>query len=97
MSETVSADRAADPRGGPDTVTQADGRRRRRWPIVLVVAVVAVVAAAVAGVALAAAFRGSGSPGRGDSGYGTSTACPMCSWCQSERCWLSPAEASRSR
>jgi hypothetical protein len=71
VSGTVSADRAADPRGGPDTVTQADGRRRRRWLIVLVAVV---VAAAVTGVALAAAFRGSGSPGRGNSGYGTATA-----------------------
>jgi hypothetical protein len=44
---------------------------RRRW---LVVLVVVVAAGAVTGVALAAAFRGSGSPGRGNSGYGTSTA-----------------------
>ena len=67
MSGTVSADRAADPQGGPDPVTQAGGGRRRRWLIVLVVVV-------VTGVALAAAFRGSGSPGRGSGGLGTSTA-----------------------
>jgi hypothetical protein len=71
VSGTVSADRSADPRGGPDTVTHVDGGRRRRW---LVVPVVVVVAGAVTGVALAAAFRGSGSPGRGNSGYGTATA-----------------------
>jgi hypothetical protein len=71
MSGTVSADRSADPRGGPDPVTQAGGgRRRRRW---LVVLVVVVVAGAVAGGVLAAAFRGSGSPRGGGSGYGTST------------------------
>ena len=72
MSGTVSADRAADPRGGPDPVTQPHGGpRRRRW---LVVLAVVVVAGAVAGVGLAAGFGGSGSPGRGNSGYGTSTA-----------------------
>ena len=70
MSGTVSADRAVDPRGGEDPVTQTGGGRRRRW---LVMLVVLVVAGAVAGVALAAAFRGPGSPG-GGSGYGTSTA-----------------------
>lgn len=72
MSGTVSADRAADPRGGPDPVTHADGGRRHwlRWLVVLVVVVAAGVAAAVG---LAAAFRGSGSPG-GGGGYGTSTA-----------------------
>jgi hypothetical protein len=70
VSGTVSADRAVDPRGGEDPVTQTGGGRRRRW---LVMLVVLVVAGAVAGVALAAAFRGPGSPG-GGSGYGTSTA-----------------------
>jgi len=70
VSGTVSGDRAVDPRGGEDPVTQTGGGRRRRW---LVMLVVLVVAGAVAGVALAAAFRGPGSPG-GGSGYGTSTA-----------------------
>jgi hypothetical protein len=72
VSETVSADRAAGPRGGPDPVTRpGGGRRRRRW---LVVPVVIVVAGAVTGTALAVAFRGAGSPGGGGSGYGTATA-----------------------
>ena len=72
MSGTVSADRAADPRGGEDPVTQAGSRRRWRWLVVTLVVVVA--AAALGGAALAGAFRGSGSPGGGSSGYGTSTA-----------------------
>jgi hypothetical protein len=72
VSGTVSADRAADPRGGEDPVTQAGSRRRWRWLVVTLVVVVA--AAALGGAALAGAFRGSGSPGGGSSGYGTSTA-----------------------
>ena len=77
MSGTVSADRAADSRGGPDPVVQTDGGRRRwrprrRWLVVLVSLIV--VAGAIAGAALAGAFRGSGSPGGGGSGYGMQTA-----------------------
>jgi hypothetical protein len=72
VSGTVSADRAADPRGGPDPVAHADGRRRwRRW---LAVLVVVAVAGAAAAAALAAAFRGSSSPGGSGGGYAASTA-----------------------
>jgi HlyD family secretion protein len=74
VTGNVSADRAADPRGGPDPVTQTGGGRGRwrRWLVVLVVLVV--VAGSVAGAALAGAFDGSGSPGGGGGGYGTQTA-----------------------